>query len=227
MIPTLAATLTASALGASTWSVAECLIHQNLGHRFAKNRNFFAREHVRHHATTSYFAATSKKVGAAIAATSLIAPVAITTAGVSLGTAFTVGFVVTYGSYEVVHRIAHTRPPTTRYGRWFRKHHFHHHFHNPAKNHGVTSALWDHVFGTHERPGVIRVPEKHAMSWLADPKTGDAKAEFADDYVIVRKPDKRTTSHRTSGVTGAQPSAPNAPITAPVPGRSFSPNASI
>ena len=52
MIPTLAATLTASALGASTWSVAEFLIHQNLGHRFAKNRNFFAREHVRHHATT-------------------------------------------------------------------------------------------------------------------------------------------------------------------------------
>lgn len=220
MIPALAAT----ALGAATWSLAEHVIHENLGHKYAKRRgplsgNAFSREHVRHHATTSYFAATGKKVAVAAATTAAVAPVAVAVAGATVGAAFTLGFVGTYVSYEIIHRIAHTRAPRTRYGRWFRKHHFHHHFHNPSVNHGVTSPIWDHLFGTYEEPGKIRVPKKHAMPWLVDPGTDEARAEFADDYEIVHK------RQRASGVTGAQPSAAKSPMTAPVPGRSRSPNA--
>ncbi len=216
--------LAATAAGASTWSTAEYFIHKYLGHVYAKNRNAFAREHVRHHATTSYFAASSTKVAAAAMATAVVAPIAIGVAGVSTGAAFTLGFVGAYSAYEVIHRIAHTRAPSTSYGRWYRKHHFHHHFHNPATNHGVTTALWDHVCGTYERPSVVRVPEKHAMAWLVDPATGEARAAFADDYVVVRKAARQRGSE---GTTGAQPSAAKAPITAPVPGRSMSPNASM
>src|SRR5690606_8577808 len=51
-----------SALGGVLgWGIAEHLVHENLGHKYVKNRNFFAVEHVRHHATTSYFAPTRKK----------------------------------------------------------------------------------------------------------------------------------------------------------------------
>lgn len=204
--------LGSATLGVATWSAAEYLVHKNLGHRFAKNRNFFAKEHVRHHATTSYFAPTEKKVVAAAVTAAVVAPIAVGVAGAPLGAAFTVGLVATYGTYEVLHRIAHTHAPRTRYGRWLRRHHFHHHFHNPAANHGVTSALWDHLLGSYEAPGVIRVPEKHAMPWLIDPLTGDAKDAFAGDYCIVRR------GARGADRSSASPTEKNAPVTLPLAG---------
>ena len=45
--------------------------------------------------------------------------------------------------------------------------------------------MWDYAFGTRRDPGVIRVPEKHAMVWLVD-AAGDARPEFAADYVVHR-----------------------------------------
>ncbi len=193
-------TAMAGAVGAGTWSLAEHLIHENLGHRFAKTRNAFSREHVRHHATTSYFAATSKKVAAAALTTAVIAPVAIHVAGLSIGAAYTAGFVATYASYEILHRRAHTHPPKTRYGRWLRRHHFHHHFHNPAVNHGVTSPIWDHLMGTQQTPGRIVVPKKHAMPWLLDPQTGEVRSEFQEDYELKSKkqPPSATTRSATA-----------------------------
>jgi sterol desaturase/sphingolipid hydroxylase (fatty acid hydroxylase superfamily) len=173
--------------GVASWSVAEHFIHHYLGHRYAKNRNPFAREHVRHHATTSYFAPNYKKAIAAGVTAVAVAPVAIALTGPTLGAAYTLGLVSMYVGYEVLHRRAHTHPPRSRYGRWLRKHHFHHHFHDPAVNHGVTSPLWDHLLGTFVRPGVIKVPAKHAMTWLVDATTGQIHPEYRDDYELVHK----------------------------------------
>jgi len=174
-------------LGAATWSAAEYFVHNYLGHRFAKNRNFFAAEHVRHHATTSYFAPTYKKAIAAGIVGAVLGPLAVSAAGRGRGVAYTLGFVSAYVSYEVLHRRAHTHARKTRYGRWLRKHHFHHHFHSPNMNHGVTSPLWDLLLDTHEPAIKVRVPERHAMPWLIDPATGDVRAEHADDYELIRK----------------------------------------
>ena len=193
MITTLASALS----GALSWALAEHLIHENLGHKYAKNRNFFAVEHVRHHATTSYFAPSSKKALAAVATAAAVAPLAGALAGKRKGLAFTAGFVATYVTYEVLHRWAHTRPPSTRYGRWLRKHHFHHHFHDPASNHGVTSPLFDHVFGTYQEASRVRVPERHAMPWLVDVK-GEIRPEHAADYELVRKAAKKAPRQRAA-----------------------------
>lgn len=184
-------TLLSAASGAATWSLLEYLIHNGLGHKFAKNRNVFAREHVRHHATTSYFAPNWKKAGAAAIAGTLMAPVACAIVGPRRGLSFTAGFLAAYGGYEVMHRRAHTHAPRNRYSRWARKHHFYHHFHNPSVNHGVTSPVWDHVFGTYERPERIRVPEKHAMPWLV--KDGAIHERFQDDYELVCKKPREAT----------------------------------
>ncbi|MEM9692122.1 MAG: sterol desaturase family protein [Myxococcota bacterium] len=181
--------------GAFAWTLAEHVIHDKLGHKYAKNGNPFAKEHVRHHATTSYFAPPSKKVFAAATAGAAITPAATALLGRSAGRSFTAGFLLMYGTYEVVHRRAHTHPPTHRYGRWLRRHHFYHHFHKPKKNHGVTVPWWDHVFGTHEVPGKIRVPRRHAMPWLVDPDTGEVWSDFADDYELRGpKPAHKETS---------------------------------
>jgi sterol desaturase/sphingolipid hydroxylase (fatty acid hydroxylase superfamily) len=183
--------LAAGVLGAGTWSLAEHLIHENLGHRFARSRrwgsNPFSVEHVRHHATTTYFAATSKKAIAACITTAAVAPLAIAVAGPTLGTAYTVGFVSMYVGYELLHRRAHTHAPRTRYGAWLRKHHFHHHFHDSNVNHGVSSPLWDVLRGTLVHVGVVDVPAKHAMPWLVDAATGEVRPEFQADYRLVKK----------------------------------------
>lgn len=54
-------------------------------------------------------------------------------------------------------------------------------------NHGVTSPIWDIVFGTYVEPEQIRVPEKLAMEWLCDPQSGDVHTSFAHDYVLRRR----------------------------------------
>jgi sterol desaturase/sphingolipid hydroxylase (fatty acid hydroxylase superfamily) len=50
-------------------------------------------------------------------------------------------------------------------------------------NHGVTSPLWDVVFGTYRAPGTIRVPSRLCMSWLRDER-GEVREDFRDTFVL-------------------------------------------
>lgn len=170
--------------GALTWTLLEYWIHRELGHR--RTGNPFGVEHVRHHATTSYFAPSLKKAAVATPVIGLLGLLLAWPLGAGPGLAFAAGLGAAYVAYEVVHRRAHTHPPRGRYGRWLRRHHFHHHFHAPATNHGVTSPVWDVVFRTRARPGVVRVPEKHAMTWLVDAQ-GVVRPEHAGDYVVIKR----------------------------------------
>jgi len=189
--------------GASTWSLLEHVIHEQLGHVHIRHRNVFSVEHTKHHATTHYFAPTVKKIGAAALTTTAVGPLATLALGRRRGAAFTVGLVGMYATYEFLHRRAHTHGPNGRYGRWMRKHHFHHHFHNPKVNHGVTSPLWDRVRHTYEAPSQVRVPEKHAMPWLVDPESGEVRPEHANDYVLVKKKKKHRARARPGPVAVA------------------------
>jgi sterol desaturase/sphingolipid hydroxylase (fatty acid hydroxylase superfamily) len=162
-------------LGVFGWSFAEYAIHNWVGH-LGRGRNEFSREHLKHHARGHYFASARKK---ATAATPAILGMAIITGlvlGWSRGLAFTAGFAAAYVAYEVLHRRLHTHAPWGLYGRWARRHHFHHHFMDPRRNHGVTSPLWDFVLGTYTRPTVVRVPRQQAMVWLG--------LEHHEDYEI-------------------------------------------
>jgi len=54
---------------------------------------------------------------------------------------------------------------------------------DPHANHGVTSPVWDWVFGTLAAPAIIEVPRRHVhcFAWLL----GDddvVRAELADSY---------------------------------------------
>jgi sterol desaturase/sphingolipid hydroxylase (fatty acid hydroxylase superfamily) len=61
---------------------------------------------------------------------------------------FHAGFVVGYMSYDVTHYYVHHYNPKTRYGLALKKHHMLHHFKDHSKRFGVSSMLWDYVFGT-------------------------------------------------------------------------------
>ena len=96
--------------------------------------------------------------------------------------AFTFGLIAMYFAYEVAHRRTHTRAPRNRYARWARRNHLHHHFGAPKRNFGVTTPLWDRVWGTYDEPVVVAVPRRMAPSWLLD-EGGEVKPEYAGDYV--------------------------------------------
>ncbi|MGE0707721.1 MAG: sterol desaturase family protein [Planctomycetota bacterium] len=174
--------------GALGWTLLEYWLHRGLGHRFP--RNPFGAEHTRHHATTHYFAPALKKAAFATPVVLGVAGAFSLLGGPARGIAAAAGLTLAWLAYEVVHRRAHTHGPRGVYGRWLRRHHFHHHFHAPALNHGVTSPVWDVVFGTLARPGVIRVPEKHALEWLLG-EDGEVRPELAGDYELVRKKRRR------------------------------------
>lgn len=174
----------AAAAGVASWTLLEYLIHRWMGHDRRFRRTPFGVEHIRHHIEGDYFAPTWKKlIVAAVVGAAVIGP-ALALAGTAAGTAYVGAFLAFYGVYEWLHRRDHTHPGIGPYGRWARRHHFHHHFVDGRTNFGVTSPVWDRVFGTYREPTLIRVPPKLVMAWLLDPATGDIRAEHAGTYQL-------------------------------------------
>ncbi len=64
-----------------------------------------------------------------------------------LATAFHAGLLSGYLCYEYVHLATH-RPTIPRLLRPITRYHLLHHYQNPRRGYGVTSPLWDAVFGT-------------------------------------------------------------------------------
>ncbi len=171
-------------LGALTWTIMEYSIHRWLGHhRLLRKYTPFGGEHTRHHSSGNYFSPTWKKGLTAIAVLAAILWPAVRSGGLGPGVAYACGLVGCYLVYEWVHRRDHTHAPKTAFGRFLRRHHFHHHFHNPSMNHGVTTPIWDWVFRTYETPSLIRVPRKLAMPWLLDTE-GNLRPELQADYQL-------------------------------------------
>jgi sterol desaturase/sphingolipid hydroxylase (fatty acid hydroxylase superfamily) len=172
------------AIGMALWTLGEYLMHRFAMHAL-RGKGMASREHLRHHAERDsvleswYFAWTGVIVvgiALAISAAQLLGPV-----GGCLGA----GWVAGYGFYDWIHWRAHRRPIAHPYERWVRRHHFHHHFGHPTANHGVTTPVWDLVFGTYERTeGPVRVPRRLAMVWLVD-DGGQVRDEYADDYALA------------------------------------------
>lgn len=168
--------------GIVLWTFLEYVIHRFIGHQ-KKENNPVTVEHHRHHREGGYFAPAWKKLLLAIVVVSALTISVHLFAGWINGFAFAIGFSGMYLVYEAFHKILHLWAPLTLYGRWVRRHHFYHHFKNPAKNHGVTTPVWDIVFGTYAPVKMkLRVPQKMAMQWLK--KTPD---RFVQDYEIIYK----------------------------------------
>jgi sterol desaturase/sphingolipid hydroxylase (fatty acid hydroxylase superfamily) len=66
------------------------------------------------------------------------------------------GFLVGYMLYDEIHYATHHAPLKNGVWQKVKRHHVLHHYHDPGKGFGVTSPLWDYVFGT-----VDPTEEKH------------------------------------------------------------------
>jgi sterol desaturase/sphingolipid hydroxylase (fatty acid hydroxylase superfamily) len=58
------------------------------------------------------------------------------------------GFILGYVTYDMIHYGTHHISMKKGYLRMVRQQHMHHHFQTPNMRFGVTSPLWDYVFGT-------------------------------------------------------------------------------
>ena len=61
------------------------------------------------------------------------------------------GLVLGYVWYDLTHYYLHHALPTTAMGKWLRKYHLVHHFKTPGVRYGITTPLWDLVFGTYPK----------------------------------------------------------------------------
>ncbi len=64
------------------------------------------------------------------------------------GTWLFFGFVCGYVAYDLTHYACHHWPMRGPIGARLKRHHMHHHFIAEHKNFGVTTIIWDRVFGT-------------------------------------------------------------------------------
>lgn len=180
--------------GAAMWTLWEYLLHRFAMHEL-NGKGIMSREHLEHHVKASWafdYTHILSWLGIGVVGSAVWLPLTawITTmlwpSGPSwlVGAAMAVGWACGYGFYEYQHAVSHLRAPTTPYQHWLRKHHFHHHFGHPRTNHGVTTAVWDKLFGTLEQPEKVNVPRRLAMVWLLD-DDGNVHSEFANDYQLI------------------------------------------
>lgn len=63
---------------------------------------------------------------------------------------FFAGFIFGYICYDEIHYATHHAPLKKGVGLWLKHHHVLHHYKDPGRGYGVSSPLWDYVFGTME-----------------------------------------------------------------------------
>ncbi len=138
----LAAALALVLAGLLLWTLIEYLLHRFVLHRLPPFRHWHARHHERPRALIC---------GPTLLSSVLIAVLVAAPAWAALGAAqaqaLTLGLVLGYLAYGVVHHSAHHGGG----GRWMqarrRWHALHHHAPVPA-GYGVSTGLWDHVFAS-------------------------------------------------------------------------------
>jgi sterol desaturase/sphingolipid hydroxylase (fatty acid hydroxylase superfamily) len=210
LLATLVSVGVALAVGAALWSLAEYLLHRFAMHHL-HGKGIMSREHLEHHVHSTWsFSSTHllSWAGMLLVGAVLWLPLGWWLVGPAVGVALLAGWALGYFFYEYQHAVAHLRAPSGRYGAWLRQHHFHHHFGHPMANHGVTSPVWDRVFGTLDRPELVRVPRRLALPWLVD-DTGELRDEFRSSYVLVGSADPDS---RLAGIDRARAFASVAPV---------------
>jgi sterol desaturase/sphingolipid hydroxylase (fatty acid hydroxylase superfamily) len=170
-------------MGCMGWSITEYVMHRFAGHRRTGLR--FSQDHLQHHRDPAYFISKSRKLIRAVVIFKVLAITGSLLMGIGAGVAFALGFVLAHGYYEWLHLAIHAHAPRNSYGRWARRHHFYHHFGDMRVNHGVTSPVWDVVFGTYVPATVVRIPRKKADSWLKIAIDGPCSDNWLEDYQLL------------------------------------------
>lgn len=170
--------------GLAVWTLLEYVIHRWLGH-LPRGRIFTSSEHLRHHADVLYFTPIRLKILGAIPVLALAFALAAWASDTATASGFALAIACGWTTYEWLHESIHVRGPRNRYERWAARHHLSHHFGKARSNYGVTTPVWDWIFGSHASIERVRIPRKFqaAIPWLRAPsEVGHRLSPFRCDY---------------------------------------------
>lgn len=151
--------LAAFAGGVLFWTFAEYVLHRYVFHIAPTNAVakflYFQSHGIHHQYPDDFFRLVMVPAVSLPLALAFWALFRAALPGALASTAFA-GFVLGYLAYDYVHfAVHHFKPPRSRWlapvAAWFkgaRRRHLVHHFDDHDRGYGVSTALWDHVFGT-------------------------------------------------------------------------------
>ncbi len=136
--------LGAAAAGIVLWTLLEYVLHRVALHRIA----YFVPLHNVHHASPLAFVGTPSWISVGSLGCGIFLP-AWLCFGVNVASGLWAGVMIGYWWYGIVHHIIHhgARKPHWYLG-GLRSWHLRHHYSPKSGNFGVTTTLWDNVFGT-------------------------------------------------------------------------------
>jgi sterol desaturase/sphingolipid hydroxylase (fatty acid hydroxylase superfamily) len=138
--------------GLFAWTLVEYVIHGVLGHA---HRTFVTKLHDVHHRDPRAVFALGAWIPTAVVMAGAIAWV-----GLAPGVVFYVGIVCGFAVYEYVHYRMHFVEPASAVEGRMRARHLAHHAGEPDAIFGVTTPIWDVVFGTEPTAERMRTLEE-------------------------------------------------------------------
>lgn len=178
--------------GCILWTFVEYFLHRFAGHEILFRPKLylfilrhFRKEHQKHHFIRGFFGETSQKLIATIIILFLMAIAMTFIFDLYRGVFISAGFASMYLTYELFHRFIHVRKPRSKVGKILRKHHLYHHFMDSSKNHGVTTKIWDKVFGTFVETSeiLVEVNQRFVFPWMLE--NGVLATELESDYILL------------------------------------------
>jgi dihydroceramide fatty acyl 2-hydroxylase len=133
------------------WTLVEYVLHRWVFHIEGKHpvaqRLHFIIHGNHHHVPQDPMRLVMPPLAGVIIATILFVPMFLVLGPVWVNPFFAF-FLVGYLAYDYTHYAVHHFTPRTAWGRFVKQAHMMHHYANPNSRWGVSSPLWDFVFGT-------------------------------------------------------------------------------
>ncbi len=137
--------------GLALWTLAEYMLHRYVFH-YVGPRLWQRRVHFILHGVHHDFPHDSDRLvfplGASIPLGVAFYTLFRAVAGPVLVDPLFIGFVLGYLAYDGTHYAVHHFRMSSRWGKWIKRHHMIHHHTGEEARWGVSSPLWDWVFGT-------------------------------------------------------------------------------
>jgi len=148
--------LCAQVTGFVIWTLAEYILHRSVLHK----KTYFAPMHGEHHAAPLAYIGTPAWVSVSVLSACVLLPV-WRWLGFAVADGLTVGVMTGYWWYGVVHHVIHHRAnkSSPSYFNDLRAWHMRHHYSPKSGNFGVTTSIWDRVFGTAIKRDKAAVPQ--------------------------------------------------------------------
>jgi sterol desaturase/sphingolipid hydroxylase (fatty acid hydroxylase superfamily) len=152
--------------GLLSWSLAEYFLHRYVFH-WVNETAWGRRIHFLLHGVHHDFPNDGDRLVMPLLTSIPLAVIFYTTfyfalGGVRLAEPFYAGFGLGYLAYDGTHYAVHHFKQTSRIGKWLKRHHMLHHHADHSGGFGVSSPLWDYVFGT--MPQVKKLARTRATS---------------------------------------------------------------